>query len=404
MRVASPIDSAGTDTRFMIGQKPAYGNTGATKTTRSLSADSLAAWINRIIPVVDTSGFWNILGNSGTSQLNNFIGTKDSSFLYFRLSNIPFGTFRKDSNIVAIGESAAIGNTGSVVYAIGGNAALNNSGGDVVLIGASAGGSNSGNNVVAIGNSAGGSGTGSNVIALGASAGGGNTGDHAVSIGTSAGGANSGNRTIGIGYQAGLNNTGNNFIAIGDSAGWGNTFNQSIALGSQAIPTADNQFYLSDSCSKAVMKLNGGAANSVLTNDGSGNASWHPNLFIKDTAIHLNSSMVQNGFTTPIIVDSVHSGQFIQFVAGTVIDNYNTTPAGAGNSILIASGYDGAFTTVATSQIDFSVAATNSSILSPTAFGPGTALTNVLYIQISMDDVFFDGSADVYLFYYIRDK
>jgi hypothetical protein len=128
---------------------------------------------------------------------------------------------------------------------------------------------------------------------------------NSTAIGNEAGTNNSGQNLIAIGYQAGINNTGNTNVIIGDNsfgcdAGTSNMigYNNSGGTGSHidgigsnfrsdnyrhvgfagdfARADQDGQYVYSDQYLNLKLKLNGGNAGDVLTNDGANHGTWKP--------------------------------------------------------------------------------------------------------------------------------
>lgn len=69
-----------------------------------LSAQTSGGFNSSGVASIDTSNFWHTLGNLGTNQNTNFLGTKDNNGLTFRTNNIPFfRAFTDQSSIFSNG-------------------------------------------------------------------------------------------------------------------------------------------------------------------------------------------------------------------------------------------------------------------------------------------------------------
>lgn len=192
-----------------------------------------------------SGGGWGLTGNAGTNSAINFIGTTDNADLEFKIRGVFAGLIDSALRNTFLGYKSGIINGGLFNTAIGYNSLLVNSSG-------------SGN--TSIGGGALSASTGSDNVAIGANAG--------LQLTT-------GNKNIIIGSGSGASlTTGSNNIVVGYNTNFIADSHGSIAMGYGATITANNQLVISDSSKTLVMKLGGGAANTVLTNDGSGNASW----------------------------------------------------------------------------------------------------------------------------------
>ena len=279
--------NGGTGPTGATGIQGAQGVTGATGATGP--AGSLNAW--------------GLTGNTGTTSAN-YIGTADSTPLYFRTNdsligflpaavfgNIVFGPGNSlPSGLFNIGigyGTSNVAESGSYNVAIGPDALnTNTSGLSNVAIGLLTMSSNTtGNNNVAFGNQA-----------LGENTAGGNNeaiGSFALSANTT------GNSNIAIGPAA-LNGvtTGNNNVAIGNNAGWSVVGSDNVLLGPYAgyNETGSNKLYISnsqttqplvygdftnkhltinDSLTAKYFQMSNGATNGyILQSDQKGNGTW----------------------------------------------------------------------------------------------------------------------------------
>ena len=200
-----------------------------------------------ISSIASSSGGWGLLGNSGTVDGINFIGTTDLVPLSFRADNFQVGRIDFHDNAF-IGLGSGGGTYGSSNAAIG---------------------SFSLNSVT----------TGNTNTAMGGFALYGNTiGNSNVAAGYSALSSNkSGTQLTAIGYSADVNADG---------------YSNSTAIGNQSIITASNMIQLGNNAVTKVyagtgntatliaggLQITGGtlATGNVLTSDASGNATWQP--------------------------------------------------------------------------------------------------------------------------------
>ena len=139
--------------------------------------------------------------------------------------------------VVALGNGAANGNTGSDVLALGNSAATGNTGSDVVALGQLAAYGSAGSDVVALGNGAANVNQGSYIVALGNTAANGNTGALVVALGYSAANGNTGSDVVALGNSAATGNTGSDVVALGRSAASGNTKSNIFTISPASIPT-----------------------------------------------------------------------------------------------------------------------------------------------------------------------
>jgi carbonic anhydrase/acetyltransferase-like protein (isoleucine patch superfamily) len=162
---------------------------------------------------------WNLQGNSGTSSLSHFIGTKDTAALAFAVNNIPLlrlypnGRLHLDAagNNTMIGSLAGSGNLGGNANVfLGGRSGENNESGDGnTFVGMFSGNNNLGGHYnTYLGLEAGRMNmAGSDNLMVGAGAGHNNNGGQNTFIGRAAGHSASGNFLHFVGYLAGRNNT-----------------------------------------------------------------------------------------------------------------------------------------------------------------------------------------------------
>ena len=135
------------------------------------------------------------------------------------------------SDVITLGISAGLQNSGAHVYAIGCNAVTNNSGEHVYAFGFQTGSSNTGSNLVAFGSNTAWSNTGNTIIAIGDGACTTNSGSFVIAVGSNAGRSNAGGNTIAIGTNAGNNNNASLGIFIGSNAGSNTRFSNALVLG-----------------------------------------------------------------------------------------------------------------------------------------------------------------------------
>lgn len=279
------------------------------------------------------SNDWAILGNAGTVNGTNFIGTTDNVPLNIRVNNQRSGKIDNllgnafwgyqagnanstgNSN-VAIGQNALTANTTGIYNnAVGSNALFSNiSGGFNTALGVRALATNNGSNNTAIGvdglrfNT-----TGSNNVALGVNSIQNNsTGSNNVALGYSALTAHiSGDDNVAIGFNAlsSVNNTNQPNIAIGAFAARGgdptpsnNTMFNNIAIGYQSIngtsSIASTGFGNTAVGNTSLSKNTSGSRNSVLGDAAmSNNTSGSENVGIGSAAL---SSNISGGWNTAI--------------------------------------------------------------------------------------------------------
>lgn len=139
-----------------------------------------------------------------------------------------------NSNVVAVGNAAALNNLSANVTAVGLGAAQNNSGTNVTSVGNWAGKQNTGSALTAVGYGAGWNNSGSTVTLLGGNTGFGNSGNYLTAVGTTAGYSNAGNYVTALGYAAGYSNTSDNLTVVGYAAGQSNSGTNVTSLGQQA--------------------------------------------------------------------------------------------------------------------------------------------------------------------------
>lgn len=223
---------------------------------------------------------WGLTGNTGTTYGTNFLGTTDGQDFQIKVNNQPSGKIEYNTNT---NQSTAFGYQAlsSEKWASGdfanntafGYQALQN---DTIIPGGGLGGDNLAIGYEAAQNMIGGQG---NVAVGGFDLQNCKNGKFNTIVGFSS-----------MQYTLGSENTvvGNNnhdLFSPTDSCsyniviGYNNTFpkntHSSIIIGNNVATATNNQMILGgDSIKNAYFPLNGGAANTVLTNDGSGNASW----------------------------------------------------------------------------------------------------------------------------------
>jgi len=250
------------------------------------------SWTNFNSAITGTAAFWSLLGNAGTVDGTNFIGTTDNVPFNIRVNNEKAGRIQSGSftgtffgyqagNVDAFPE-----NTGFGYQALSLNAS-------------SFGNTAVGNRSLQITNGGGGYNT-----AVGAESLYGNTtGASNVGSGHRALGSNTtGSGNTGIGLQSLLTNTtGSNNTAIGfESDVSSAALTNATAIGNGAIVTASNTMQLGNASVTQVnigtsttaklvtggLQVTGGTlgANRILTSDGSGNGTWQVGATVLSTA------------------------------------------------------------------------------------------------------------------------
>ncbi|WP_026751010.1 hypothetical protein [Sediminibacterium sp. C3] len=253
---SAQINSLGTNAAFSNIPANSYAEFFATSSTQWYSANSIAS----------STSSWNILGNSGTSETNNFIGTTDARTLKFRVDNTFAGQINKSLTVgnTSFGfDSNDSDGTGDFNSAFGtqalraitvghqnsgfGAGALSktNSGNDNTAVGQGALLENlSGDNNTGIGqgaltfNSTGTSNTALGQAALNSNT----TTSNNTAVGKSALFANGGSNNTGIGHFALISNTtGNANTALGQNSLSSNTTtHNNTALGFEALKNTTN--------------------------------------------------------------------------------------------------------------------------------------------------------------------
>ena len=253
---SAQINSLGTNAAFSNIPANSYAEFFATSSTQWYSANSIAT----------STSSWNILGNSGTSETNNFIGTTDARTLKFRVDNTFAGQINKSLTVgnTSFGfDSNDSDGTGDFNSAFGtqalraitvghqnsgfGAGALSktNSGNDNTAVGQGALLENlSGDNNTGIGqgaltfNSTGTSNTALGQAALNSNT----TTSNNTAVGKSALFANGGSNNTGIGHFALISNTtGNANTALGQNSLSSNTTtHNNTALGFEALKNTTN--------------------------------------------------------------------------------------------------------------------------------------------------------------------
>jgi len=190
---------------------------------------------------------------------------------------------------------------GSTAVHIGANAGNSSQGIECVAIGNLAGETSQGRNAVAIGTNAGNSQQKLNSIAIGNYAGNNNQGTGSISIGFVAGETSQGDSSVAIGPFSGQQSQKDQAVAIGESAGITNQGTRSVAIGSQAGAIAQGANSIAIGYNAG---FNNQPANSVVINaSGSDPYGGYPGngTFISPINSGLNSNLVSNGFTGPLM-------------------------------------------------------------------------------------------------------
>lgn len=293
--------------------------------------------------------FWKTTGNSGTTAGTNFIGTTDNVSFSFRVNNVASGFMDADNTgNTSFGYSSMLDPANSFTNTAFGKFTLSIvtiGSGNNAFGGTALGDNTEGNNNVAIGtnsltsNVTGNAniGTGNNSLSNNVD-GGGNVGVGDGSLG----GNISGSNNTGIGNNALNSTTGTGNIGIGYNANVSGGFDNSLAFGSISLNNS-NQIGFSDNYTTLYLNLNTGSSASVLTNDGSGNASWTTNnptqlngvsaagylLKSDSSSTYATKSFVQNSYATTATTSTiVASADLTAQAAGGTITTYNTASTG----------------------------------------------------------------------------
>ena len=170
---------------------------------RNIDAASVNSDPFSFAPTAESAG-WSIRGNSGLNAEQNFLGTKDTTALVFKVNNYRSGLIDFRSGNTYFGYGAGYSSRGSNSIAIGAFALHDaNVGQNNIAIGfQSLLRNQTGNENVAVG----GNSLNSNI-----------SGSENVSIGSQAGLRSQGNGNVFIGYKAGMNEVGNNKLYINNN-------------------------------------------------------------------------------------------------------------------------------------------------------------------------------------------
>ena len=191
---------------------------------------------------VFTSNAWNLIGNSGTNPITNFIGTTDNQDFRFKRNNLNSGYLASSNTAfgLASGNSTTESGLNPTQFgnvSIGKEAGKNSVGNENTFLGNGAGENNTDDQVTCIGIGAGVSNSGLNLAALGFAAGSGNIGANSTALGAGSGWNNTGDNVISIGLRSNENNTGTKVIALGENAGKNNTQTNRFIIGKDYLPT-----------------------------------------------------------------------------------------------------------------------------------------------------------------------
>ncbi len=170
---------------------------------RNIDAASVNSDPFSLAPTAESAG-WSIRGNSGLNAEQNFLGTKDTTALVFKVNNYRSGLIDFRSGNTYFGYGAGYSSRGSNSIAIGAFALHDaNVGQNNIAIGfQSLLRNQTGNENVAVG----GNSLNSNI-----------SGSENVSIGSQAGLRSQGNGNVFIGYKAGMDEVGNNKLYINNN-------------------------------------------------------------------------------------------------------------------------------------------------------------------------------------------
>jgi trimeric autotransporter adhesin len=393
-------------------------NTGTT-------ADSLlsaSSGIVRRLSISDVVGSnaWSLLGNTGTNENTNFVGTTDNKALSFRVNNIWAGRLDHAKDNVFLGYQAGVNTTGAATENtfIGHQAGQNvTSGRENLLIGYQAGGTmTTANANQFIGFQAGFSNTsGSENTATGYQAGYSlTTGNYNAFIGKDAGRSNtSGFENTALGFNAlRANTTTNGNVAIGTSAMLSSvTGSDNVAIGRNALRTSTGASYnvavgsgtMNSTVTGTYNTALGNAAMGALTSGNynvalgatslSANTTGASNIAIGGEASLANttgSNNVSLGYQAHRNGTTVSNGTFIGYQSGMATTGNNNTflgyqtgatnTTGSSNTLL---GYNtnvgsAALTNATAVGADAVVSASNSLVLGNNAnVGIGTSTPSV---------------------------
>jgi hypothetical protein len=250
-----------------------------------------AAWTPTTPPAVPPAG-WTILGNSGTTDAANFMGTTDNVPLNFRVNNQKSGRIDPLLSNSFFGYWAGRENTtGSHNTAIGINALLTNSvGSGNTAVGAAALTANTGSANTGMGHTAlGSNSTGSLNAAFGRQALFSNTtGNANTAVGHGAGFLNVvGSGNVFIGNDAGYNETGSNKLHIANNNAnppliYGDFSTGQVAIGTTTINSSVKMAVFSPSNAFAEIKSGGGWAGLLIdraTSSDNSYVSFRTNTF-----------------------------------------------------------------------------------------------------------------------------
>ncbi len=282
------------------------------------------AWLD--ISAYDANGTnWNILGNTGTIDTTNFIGTKDAHVLRFKVNNQKAGY---------IDHSTFIANTSFGYQTLNGitGGANNTALGFQALLTNTTGSNNTGVGFQSLWVN----GTGSNNTAIGYKTLRLNTGSDNIAVGYQTLYQNTGNQNTGIGSGALGNNFGGSYnVAVGYYAlnGFNTTSNatNNVALGTQA------GYY------------NNSGTNNVFIGNKSGyfNSSGHSNLFFGNNSGYNNTTGYDNlfmGDSTGYLTSSGYNNIFLGNSAGfTNLNGYENIFLGDNAGYYNTGGYDNIF-------------------------------------------------------------
>ena len=294
---------------------------------------------------------WGLIGNAGTNEVTNFIGTTDAKPLMFRINNIYSGQI-SDNGMVALGMGAApLLSDGSIV-AIGNDALLNNGTGAT--------------GTQALANTAVGS------QALKANT----TGDHNTSVGFSALNKNTtGRENTATGVGALRNNIiGNYNVAVGYSSLSQNKASYNTALGYSAL-----QLNITGNNNTAIghASLNSNTIGDY--NTAVGNYSLRFNLEgAQNTAMGFSALEENKGSSNTAIGFNAMNKNLIGTDNTAIGDNALFNSKGYDNTAVGA----GALKTTTTGQFNTAIG-TNSSYLNNTGGGNVAVGWNALYNNVS---------------------
>ncbi|MEO6316284.1 MAG: tail fiber domain-containing protein [Chitinophagaceae bacterium] len=270
-------------------------------------ADSVLTIVNGVVKKISPSAIsaWSLLGNAGTNNTTNFLGTTDAQPLVVKVNNVQTGRFEQNSLALGIGAST---NNATQSYAIGSGAIVGYSKTNAYAIGAGA--TVNADNSFAIGNSA----------------------------------VTNGTNSFAIGNNAVANNS--NSVAIGWTATTSYSITDAVAIGSNATVNASNSISI--------------GGNSTPANKTVANAAGA--IAIGNTAVANSANSIAMGTGTstgynlnPIV--AIGNGVIVSGNAGVAIGN-GAAIGTVANATAIGSGATASGTATGSTALGYNAVAT----------------------------------------------